>query len=316
VNFSSTNYYFRLGVSRGSSVEEIRRAFRSLARVYHPDVADNKTYAEEVFKHLNEAYETLSDDSRRRRYDQKLFPFTTPPPKANPFATPTPYPRPAPASPPPYSSSRTSASTANPFTPPPKPRLNTSRDEELPQPNHRADLDIEATLDITLEDAVQGATYVVTVQQNDLTNRRQNLHTCRVHVPENVYDGQRLRLRGLGYVDHQAFCIGDLYLTIRYAKHKQYRVGSTTLYTETQITPWEAALGARIRFPTLDGLADLHIPPGTQPGSYLRLPKHGLPQKEGGRGDMLICIRLRVPVATSEKERQLWRALASQQLGK
>jgi len=315
VNFSSTNYYLRLGLPRTASVEDIRKAFHSLARIYHPDVADNKTYAEEIFKQLNEAYETLSNLSKRKGYDQQLYHSSSSISTVNPFATtqqgsrfdPTTLKR---STPPP----RSESSRANPFYAPRPPRIETDLDNRdgLPQPSHRPDLDIEASLEITLEDAVQGATYVVTVQQNDLTNRHQNLHTCRVHVPECVYEGQRLRLRGLGYVDHQSFCIGDLYLTIQYARHKKLRLLGTTLYSETEISPWEAALGARIRFQILDGMADLHIPIGAQPGSRLRLANCGLPKKEGGRGDMFITLKLRVPVATSEKERELWRALASQ----
>lgn len=318
MNYTSANYYLRLGVGRTATPDEVRRAFRSLARIYHPDVANNKTFAEEVFKRLNEAYETLSDNTKRRHYDLELVRLTGAIPTVNPFAPPSPpRPSPSPRPPSPHATGPmprpTRPSGFNATPPPPSAAQRPSPPPTAaPEPKHRADLDIESHLEIMLEDAVQGATYVITVQQNDQVARRQNLHTCRVQVPAQVYEGQRLRLKGLGFVDTQSFYLGDLYLTIRYAKHKRFRAHSCNLFGEVTISPWEAALGTRVRFPTLDGLADLHVPAGAQPGTRLRLANYGLPKSEGGRGDLYLAVAIRVPVATTEKERELWRALANQ----
>jgi curved DNA-binding protein len=309
VNFTTANFYSRLGVSRLATTDDIRRAFRALARVYHPDVAVNKSFAEEVFKRLNEAYETLSQPHKRQSYDLDLSRQTGIIPTVNPFTTQSPPRTPARPTTPPVTPARPGP-TGFQAVPPPRPRR--QPEPEVQQCKHRADLDIEASLEISLEDAVFGATYVITVQQNDQPARRQNLHSCRVQVPAGVYENQSLRLQGLGYVDMSDLAIGDLYLTIKLTRHARYRVLGPHLYTEISITPWEAALGARIRLQTLDGLADLHIPTGSQPGTRLRLGGYGLPQHGGKRGDLLVNLHLKVPVATSEKERELWRAIAAQ----
>jgi curved DNA-binding protein len=133
-----------------------------------------------------------------------------------------------------------------------------------------------------------------------------------VYVPPLVYEGQRLRLRGLGFVDVRESCLGDLFLTVRLGRHKRFRVVGSHLSYDLSITPWEAALGARLRLETLDGMMDVHVPAGSQPGSRLRLPERGLPQKDGKRGDLFLSLVIKMPTVSSEKERELWRALAQQ----
>ena len=295
-HFPAFDHYTRLGIVQTATPEEIRRAYRSLARLYHPDVAANKTQAEELFKRLGEAYRVLSDKVERRNYDAHLL--------ANRSAARARQATPAPTS-------RTTPSAQPP--PPPPPATVAKRKKK---PVDRPDLDVESDLEITLEDAVHGATYVLTLRQNDAARRssggRVDVHTCRVEIPAEVYEGQRLRLRGLGFTDTAADHAGDLYLTIRYARHSRFRAVGAILVTELVLTPWEAALGGRKRIQTLDGMADLQVPPGTQPGQRLSLEGHGLPQPDGERGDLQIMVKLKVPTVISEKERQLWQAIASQ----
>ncbi len=239
-----------------------------------------------MFKLVHEAYSTLIEPTERKRYDSKLNSNRQPPPSPRPRATPSA----APAS---------SRSRKKKTAPP-------------PTPARRTDLDIESGLEITLEDAVQGATYVLSIQQNDAVAKRQAVHSCRVDVPAGVYEGQRLRLRGLGYVDRYQGGAGDLYLTIRYARHTSFRIILGVVHSDLVLTPWEAALGGRVSVATLDGMADLNVPAGTQPGQRLRLPAQGIPLPDGERGEHQVTVKLRVPAVVSEKERQLWQALASQ----
>jgi len=293
-HFPAFDHYTRLGIVQSATPEEIRRAYRSLARLYHPDVAANKTQAEELFKRLGEAYRILSDKIERRNYDAHLL--------ANRSAA-----RARQTAPP-------AAASAPAPSPAPAPSAASKRKKKQAE---RPDLDVESDLEITFEDAVHGATYVLTLRQNDAASRRRSaaridVHTCRVEIPAEVYEGQRLRLRGLGFTDAAADHAGDLYLTIRYAKHPRFRAMGATLVTELVLTPWEAALGGRKRIQTLDGMADLQVPPGTQPGQRLRLDGHGLPLPNGTRSELQIMVKLKVPTVISEKERQLWQAIASQ----
>ncbi|HEY8965242.1 MAG TPA: J domain-containing protein, partial [Candidatus Methylacidiphilales bacterium] len=186
---------------------------------------------------------------------------------------------------------------------------------EPAQPVHRNDLDIESTLEITLEDAIHGATYVISIDQKDATTRRQTIHSCRVEIPANVYSGQRIRLRGLGYTDRYRNAAGDLFLEIAYARHARFRVMGENLLSDLTLTPWEAALGGRVRVPTLDGTADLFIPAGTQPGQRFTLVGHGLPRSDGDRGVLYATVKLHIPPAASAKEKELWQALARQRYG-
>jgi len=291
------NYYVRLGLVSTASQEDIRKAYRQLARIYHPDVAANKTMAEEIFKQLQEAYSTLSDDTLRREYDTRIKEE-----RSRSFASvfrPSPAKAPTPQPPPPPKARRKKAPE-----PPPGP---------APQPFHRNDLDIESSLEITLEDAIHGATYVISIDQKDATTKRQTIHSCRVEIPAHVYCGQRIRLRGLGYTDRYRNAVGDLFLEIAFARHASFRVMGEHLLTDLTLTPWEAALGGRVRVPTLDGTADLFIPAGTQPGQRFTLVGHGLPKANGDRGLLYATVKLHVPPAASAKEKELWQALARQQ---
>ena len=256
MNLSASNYYGKLGLLPSASVDDIRRAYRNMARIYHPDVAINKTMAEEMFKQLNEAYSTLVDADLRQTYDLELKEART-----RRAAAPTGRHRP------------TSGETD---TPPPKFRRKKPAPTEAPapKPRHRPDLDIESALEVDIADAIHGATYVLSIDQNDASSRRRELHSCRVDIPAGVYEEQRLRLRGLGYTDRYQNEAGDLYLTIRYARHKEFRHLRGSLFSDLVLTPWEAALGGRVRVPTLDGMADLNVPPGTQPAQRLILRGH------------------------------------------
>ena len=289
------NYYVRLGLVSSASPEDVKKAYRQLARIYHPDVAANKTLAEEIFKQLQEAYSTLSDAELRREYDLRLKEE-----RSRSFSSAF---RPAPA-PTPTKSRRKKTPAPEPqtYTPPPP-----------PQPIHRHDLDIESSLEITLEDAIHGATYVISIDQKDAATKRQSIHSCRVEIPANVYPGQRIRLRGLGYTDRYRNAVGDLFLEIALARHSHFRMMGSNLLTDLTLTPWEAALGGRVRVPTPEGTADLYIPAGTQPGQRFTLVGHGLPQPDGSRGLLYATVKLHVPPAASAKEKELWQALARQQ---
>lgn len=309
------DYYAILGVPRDASEEEIKKAFRKLARQYHPDVAKDKKAAEEKFKEINEAYEVLGDPEKRRKYDALAAGW-------QPGAE---------FRPPPGWEGRAWASRAGPggfefhfggtgfsdffeqlfgggrgpggfagfsdfdFEP-----------EHDPTTKQRGG-DIEGDILVTLHEVLHGSTREVTVRRTNPQTGRSETQTCRVRIPAGVQEGQRIRLAGRGHEGPGG--AGDLYLRVKLAKHPDFRVLGADLYHDLPLAPWEAALGARVRVPTLEGAAMLTVPPGTSSGQRFRLQGRGLPTTGGSRGDLYAVVSIEMPPQTSAEERALWERL-------
>ena len=331
------DYYEVLGVPRGASEDDIRKAFRKLARQYHPDVAKDKKTAEEKFKEINEAYEVLSDPDKRKKYDQlganwKQGAEFRPPPgwqdmRGGGFG------RQAPDGDQEFhfggtgfsdffeslfgSASRGSGGFRG------------FGDEDSGQFATRG-RDVEGDIMVTLEEALRGSQRGVNVQravqcqQCGGTGER-NQHVCnvcggsgrvskadtyQVRIPAGVTEGQRLRITGRGEGGMRGAAAGDLFLRVRLAKHPDFEVEGDNLVHEASLAPWEAVLGAQVRVPTLDGPVNIKVPPGTQNGQRLRVRGRGLPQRGGTRGDLLVGLQIEVPKEVNEKERSLWEQLA------
>jgi curved DNA-binding protein len=286
------DYYKILGVERGAPDEEIKKAYRRLARKYHPDVS-KEANAKEKFQEVAEAYETLRDKEKRAAYD-----------------------------------SLGSHRPGQDFRPPPDwfDRFGGGRAEDL----HGVDLgelfesmgifgrargrgpgrgmqfpgeDYEVTVRLGLEEAARGA-------EREL---RLNNRTIRARIPRGATDGQRLRLAGKGGAGANGGPPGDLYLHIVLEPHALFRpsVGNEghDLEIEIPLAPWEAALGAQIEVPTLDSVVSMKVPPGVKGGQKLRLAGKGLPKPGGGAGDLYAALNIVVPGALSEREKNLYEEL-------
>lgn len=336
------DYYETLGVSRTAGDEEIKRAFRKLARKYHPDVAKDKKAAEEKFKEVNEAYEVLSDPAKRKKYDElganwKSGAGFQPPPGWEPFAGGVRGGRGragAGAGGFEYHFGGTGFSDffeqlfgagargggGHGF------RTSGFEAEEFAERGR----DVEGDLLVTLDEAMHGAVRSVSVRHTvacaacggagersgrrcaecDGEGRRSQVDSYQVKIPAGVTENQRLRLAGRGEAGFGGAAAGDLYLRVRFARHPEFDVEGHDLVHELELAPWEAVLGATLSVRTLTGEVSIRVPPGTQQGTKLRVRGHGLTRREGGHGDLIVVARVRVPVRLSERERDLWKQLA------
>ena len=314
------DYYQVLGVPRGASAEDIRKAFRKLARQYHPDVAKDKKVAEEKFKEINEANEVLSDPEKRQRYDQLGANWK----QGAEF-------RPPPGGPGRARRSRGAGDGSGQpadaefhfggtgFSDFFEQMFGASRDfkaggspfgERAGEYEMQArGQDLEADLLITLDELLRGSVRSLTLRRGSDDARPE---TLQVKIPAGVREGQQLRLAGRGHPGSGGGPAGDLLLRVRYAKHPDFRVEHDELYCDVDLAPWEAVLGATISIRTLDGPVQIRIPAGTQTGHRLRLRGRGMPLINDGRGDLYCVIRLQVPEKLTDAERELWEKLAKE----
>lgn len=295
------DYYKLLGVERSATKEEIAKAYKKLARKYHPDLNPGDKTAEEKFKDVNEAYEVLKDEEKRRMYDQ-LGPnwkdgqqFTGGPGFEN------------------FRFNGGQGGFGG---------MNSDFFEALFGQMGRGDFrqsggdpfggfgrsrrgsDVEAEIEISLEEARKGGKKQVTLSSSGTSSNLQ------INIPAGIRDGGKLRLKGKGNPGSPA---GDLYLTVRYAKHAVFRVDGQDVTCDVTLLPWEAVFGAKKRVPTLDGEVEMNIPAGSSSGRKLRLRGRGL-GPESARGDAYVNIAISIPSPEelSEEQVRLWKALAEQ----
>ncbi|MGA3163870.1 MAG: J domain-containing protein [Verrucomicrobiota bacterium] len=310
------DYYETLGVPRGASEVEIKKAFRKLARQYHPDVAKDKKKAEEKFKEVNEAYEVLGDAAKRKKYDElganwKSGADFRPPPGWESFSGGQAF-RGRGGGGQEFEFSGTGFSDF--FE-----QLFGSRmrggaggfghsagfeEEEFPERGR----DIEGDIMVTLEEAMRGSVRTVNVRRP--AGRSVRTETCQVKIPPGVTEGQKLRLAGRGEAGTDGGGAGDLYLRVRLARHPDFEVEDHNLIYEAELAPWEAVLGTNLSVPALDGRVNIKIPPGTQNGQKLRVRGRGLPQRDGARGDLIVVTQIAVPNKVTAAEQKLWEQLA------
>ena len=308
------DYYKSLDVPRTASADELKAAFRKLARRYHPDVAKgaDKKKAEEKFKEINEAYEVLSDPDKRKRYDELGPNWENPSPQASgPFGG--------------ASGGRRRASGEGvefdgtgfsdffeQFFGGGRPGFNSRRPGGPEEEFASEGSDVEADLLVGLEEAFHGATRKLTLRRSAPDGSTSREDTYQVKIPAGVREGQRIRLAGQGTPGMGGGPAGDLYLRVHFARHPDFRVQDSDLYFDLEVAPWEAVLGAKIKVKTLDGTALLTLPPGTAGDSKLRLRGRGLPREGGERGDFYAVVKLQTPPADSPAERALWEKLAAE----
>jgi len=306
------DYYKTLGVAKDATEDQIKKAFRKLARQYHPDVAKDKKSAEEKFKEVNEAYEVLGDPEKRKKYDHLGPDWQQPggfPGGGGP---------------------RAGGSFRGGF--PGEGEFNFGgtgfsdffeslfgsrahrgggfswggeEEEEYGQPPGR---NLEADILVTLDEVIHGSSRTLTVERRDVPSGRE---TYQVKIPPGVRDGQKIRLAGKGQSGVRGGPAGDLFLRVKLARHPDFRVEEGNLHYELELKPWDAVLGTSVTVPTLDGRVNLRIAPGTQSRQRLRLRGLGLPDRNGSRGDLFVEVSIEVPETVSPEQKQLWEKLKS-----
>jgi curved DNA-binding protein len=284
------DYYAALGVGRDADTEQIKKAYRKLARKHHPDVS-KAPEAEARFKDVAEAYQTLKDPEKRAAYDElgrrpAGEDFAPPPQWTRDFAGGT--------------QSFEDIDLADLLAALGRGHRGGAR--RGPVPMHGRDY--ETTARISLEDAHRG-----TRLNLDLADAEGG-RTLEVTIPSGVSEGQKLRLRGKGGKGRNGGPDGDIYLHILMAPHPVFRPDQHDLHFDLALAPWEAALGAEVEVPTLDGPVLLTVPPGTRSGRKLRLRGRGLANGRGGHGDLYAAVRIDVPTTLSDRERELFKQLA------
>ena len=297
------DYYATLGLERTTSEDDIKKSYRKLARKYHPDVSKEKN-AEEKFKEVAEAYQTLSDKEKRAAYDQ-LGRHRT----GEDFR------------PPPGWETRFRKGGTGPeemdlggidlgdlfemFG-----RSGKSRSQKFGfgggESFSSSGQDFEATAQLSLDDAARGTELNLELSPGG----GQRARTVRVRVPKGATDGQRLKVPGKGGPGLNGGPAGDLYLNIRLAPHPLFRPSGHDLYMDLPIAPWEAALGANVEVPTLEGKVALSIQPGAKSGQKLRVSGKGLARPGGSTGDLYCVLSIVVPSAPGDKEKSLYEELA------
>jgi curved DNA-binding protein len=306
------DFYDALGVRRDASAEEIQKAYRKLARTYHPDV-NKDPGAESKFHEIGEAYDVLSNPDTRRRYDQFGHDFRQVPEGVTPDQ---------------WSRARAGATAGagaggrgrgGPSG------FSGAEGVEFDFDDIFGDIfggggggrrrgrsgwgpiagaDQEAELTLTVEEAYRGGTRTITLQGPE------GPRSFDVTIPAGVVDGQRIRLAGQGGQGTSGATAGDLYLVIRIAPHRRYRLQGRDITVDLPLTPWEAALGASVPVDTPGGEAKVNVKPGTSSGKRLRLKGRGMPNPKGKPGDLYAEVKIMVPPHLTEDERRLFEELS------
>lgn len=294
---SKRDYYEVLGVNRDVSSDQLKRAFKKLARKFHPDVNPGNKSAEERFKEISEAYAILSDTEKRRKYDRI---------------------------------GHSAFSGGNPWEGGVNPdifkefgfgdifgsffggqRGRTSyRSSDWGQPVNTKGEDVNYSMEIGFDDALRGLETVVTVPKNIVDNGvlRRATERIKVKIPGGVSSGSRIRLTGKGEPSQSGGKNGDLYILTKVSTHPYIERKGDNLYIDLPLTLGELSLGTRVELETFEGITKVTIPPGTQNGQRLRLNGKGVPQMKGtGKGDLFVVVNLKLPERIDEKSKDLIR---------
>jgi len=301
------DYYEMMGVKRDATQDEIKRAYRKLARKYHPDVS-KESGAEERFKAVGEAYEVLKDPEKRAAYDQlganwKAGQDFKPPPDWDAGFE--------------FSGGGYTAGGGGAYS---------DFFEELfgqqfrqagagggRRTFHMRGEDHHAKVLVDLEDSFAGATRSISLRVPELTDDGHVVtrdRTLNVRIPKGIRPGQQIRLAGQGGPGLGGGESGDLYLEVEFREHPLYRVDGADLYLDLPVAPWEATLGSSIKAPTPSGAVDLKIPADSNQGRKLRLKGRGLPGK--APGDLYVVLQVTLPPADSEDAKRLYEQMRDQ----
>lgn len=323
------DYYAILGVPRNASEADIKKAFRQLARKYHPDVAPDPKAAEEKFKEINEAHEVLGNADNRRKYDllgadwKQAGGFRPPPGGGGNGGR---------------GRSRRGSSGSRRggsefhfagtgfsdffehfFGPgggdtqefdPRDPRATAGR--RGGSGAARRGEDLEGDLAVSLDEVQHGGVRTITLEMVSPETGAAEVQQFKVRIPVGVTEGQRIRVPGKGHGGWGGGPAGDLLLRVRLSAHPDFEVHGSDLHCEIPLAPWDAVLGTTLPVRTLGGEVSVRIPPGTQPGQRLRVRGHGLPRGASGEhGDLYVAVQVRLPTDPGPEEKSAWERLAA-----
>lgn len=274
------------------SIEDIKNAYRKLAKIYHPDININDTLAEDKFKDINEAYDVLTDKNKKRKYDRMWISYKA----------------------------RNGAFDPSDFIK--KHEINTEAFSEFfdlffgkkenQKPNVKVNKntkmfvgeDIETEIEVTLEDTFFGITKTLAFRTTKGT-----IKNITVKIPEGIRNGEKIRIAGQGKQGINGGKDGDLYVKVKMIPNTIYKIDGSNLIKELRLTPWEAALGTSLNIDYLDGNSLINIPAGIESGEKLRLPRKGHKTSLGQRGDLLLDIKITVPKELTSAEKLLFKKL-------
>jgi curved DNA-binding protein len=311
-----TDYYALLGIPRTATAEDIKSAYRRLAQRLHPDVSADPAAAER-FIEITRAYQVLRDPDQRVRYELEemeraldlaeqgissvppMREFVAPPPSVPPRADDEPA----------DSGAASQTRLQGLFKRFVQGRGGRDAGGGSVSPGD----DHEVSAEVTFEEAVRGGHVLLTFAVPELngSGRRASERAVAIRVPKGAFEGQRLRLKGLGGPGLAGGTAGDLLVEIAYRPHRLFRrIHENDIWFYLPIAPWEAVLGAVLEIPTLDKPFRVHVPAGSTSGHTFRVKGRGLPRADGGRGDLLACLRIVTPEVPNDVERQLYLQLS------
>lgn len=284
------DYYKILGLdSNKVSLNDIKIAYRDLAKKYHPDVNVGNSIAEERFKDINEAYRVLSDNKSKKKYDRMWVNRRG---KKKNFEE----------------SKRSEGSLVSDFFTmffgQDSNKEDTAESKKAKNKVPAKGENIETEIFISIEDAFFGLEKKIS-----LRTVKGNMKTFSVKIPAGIRDGEKIRLMGQGKEGKNGGSNGDLFIRINIENNSKFRLANNDLYTDLYLTPWEAALGTRVNINGIDDKASLFVPPGIQSGERVKIAGKGYKDGKGGRGDLITEIKIMVPKNLSEEERDLFEKL-------
>lgn len=306
------DYYEILGVDKNATQDEIKKAYRKLAKKYHPDANKGDKAAEEKFKEISEAYEVLGNEEKRTKYDQfgRGFNFRggdSFDPSQFGFGKNVRY------------EYRTAGDRGfsdffNMFfgeggidideilSGLKAGRTGTGWNRGFAYDFPSKGEDIEAEIDITPEEAIAGTEKKVTLKGPG------HERTLSFKIPKGITPGGKVKLSGQGMEGKNGGPKGDLYIKVNF-KQGRFRINENNLEGIIRLSPWEAALGTETDYDTVDGRISVKIPAGIQSGDKIRVARRGYINDKGKRGDLLLEVRIVNPKPLSAREKELYREL-------
>ena len=281
------DYYETLGVSKNATQDEIKSAFRKLAKKYHPDINTTSDFAEERFKDINEAYKTLSNSSTRRKYD-RMWNSRIGKKQKNKQ----------------QNKKEKKSIFAEMFQMFFGEIKQKEKKKEEKQKSPKKGENIETEITVSIFEAFYGMEKKIALRTIDGKMREFN-----VKIPAGIRNEEKIRLMGQGKPGENGGKSGDLLIKIHIENDKKFKLNGIDIYTDLYITPWEAALGTKLNINSIDEEILLYIPQGTESGENICLKGKGYLNGRGGRGDLFVNVQIMIPKSITEKEKTIFEQL-------